>query len=276
MSSSRPIDCCFVKGHSANLGNDHADRLAGVGAKGQQSTQSARWLVPAGAPEPVSPLSVDHCWRCGRVFSGDSYGRQLAGHEAYCKIPGAPPAHIPCRRKCGRTFPWRSSSQQGKHKHHAREARNLHEKICRGSEELTRVCPFCDTVFPEACSDELLFQHRSHVRVVLQTPACYCQGGDVRIARRRPPGARADRAAGLDIVVFRALLLRGRGSFVVGRSGAGVLSFLSCFLARLLPLSRSLLPCFFCFFFCVFWFVSVKFSKAICACRWSVQRLAWA
>ena len=112
-------------------------------------------------PLPISPLLVDHCWRCGRVFSGSSYARQLAGHEAHCKIPGAPPAHIWCRNNCGRSFPWKFTDTPGKHNHHAREARNLHEKICRGSDELTRECPYSFKLLPEGASDDLIFQHRA-------------------------------------------------------------------------------------------------------------------
>ena len=100
-----PIDFIFVKGHSGNLGNHHADRLAGQGAKGIQSTQSSRWRRPLGAPLPI----------CGRVFSGSSYARQLAGHEAHCKVPGASPAHILCRNNCGRSFPWKFTDTPGKH-----------------------------------------------------------------------------------------------------------------------------------------------------------------
>ena len=40
----RPVDFVFVKGHSGNTGNDHADQLAGRGAKGLQCSSSARWL----------------------------------------------------------------------------------------------------------------------------------------------------------------------------------------------------------------------------------------
>ena len=85
VSRIRPFDFVYVRGHSGNLGNNHADRLAGLGTTGQQTTQSARWLLPLAAPPPVHPLQVDHCCRCGRVFSGPSYARRLAVHEAYCK-----------------------------------------------------------------------------------------------------------------------------------------------------------------------------------------------
>ena len=157
----RAIEFEYVKGHSGNPGNDHADRLAGKGSKGQQSTQSARWLIPLKGPPPVNPLLVDHCWRCGVVYSGPSYARQLAGHEAYCKIEGAPPSHIPCRNNCGKQFPWKFANAQHKTRHHARELRNLHEKICRGSPELNAICPFCDKRFPQECSDEYLLSHRA-------------------------------------------------------------------------------------------------------------------
>ena len=81
----RPIDFKYFRGHSGNQGNDHADRLAGLGANGLQTTQSCRWLIPMASPPPVNPLQIDHCWKCGRVFSGESFARQLAGHEAYCQ-----------------------------------------------------------------------------------------------------------------------------------------------------------------------------------------------
>ena len=160
ISQSRPILFQHVKGHSGNNGNDWADKLAGQGAKGHQTSQSKRWLAPINAPPQVDPLLIDHCWRCGRVYSGPKYARQLAGHEAYCTVSGAPPSHIPCRRKCGRTFPW-TFAVEGKTRHHAREARSMHEKICRGSEELTRTCPFCNKQLPRGYSDEYLLKHRA-------------------------------------------------------------------------------------------------------------------
>ena len=147
VSQKRQVDFSCVKGHSGNTGNDYADTLAAKGSKGEQTTQSSRWLIPLGVPLPVDPLLVDNCWRCGRVYSGSSYARQLAGHEAHCKVEGTPPTHITCRWNCGRQFRWRRTNTPGKHEHHAREARNMHEKICRGSEALTRVCPFCNVQF---------------------------------------------------------------------------------------------------------------------------------
>ena len=100
-SSTRNVFFRRVKGHSGDLGND---RLAGRGARGEQSSQSARWLSPMNVPAAIDPLLIDHCWRCGRVYSGPSYARELPGHEAHCKIAGAPPSHISCRHSCGRLF----------------------------------------------------------------------------------------------------------------------------------------------------------------------------
>ena len=59
----RVIDFQYVKGDSGNHGNDWADKLAGMGSRGLQTTQSARWILPLQAPPPVDPLLVDHCWR---------------------------------------------------------------------------------------------------------------------------------------------------------------------------------------------------------------------
>ena len=104
VSAIRTIEFRHVKGHSGNQGNDCADALAAKGARGQQCSQSRRWLHPLNSPPPVDPLLVDHCWRCGKVFSGPSYARQLAGHEAYCKVAGDAPPDIPCRLNCGKNF----------------------------------------------------------------------------------------------------------------------------------------------------------------------------
>ena len=128
VSAARTIEWIKVKGHSNNMGNDFADHLADQGAKGSQTTQSPRWLLPLGAPQSIDPLLLDSCWRCGQVYSGPSYSRKLAGHEGYCKVPGAPPAQIPCRLKCGKMLDWRFQAPGKKHFHHAREFRNLHEK----------------------------------------------------------------------------------------------------------------------------------------------------
>ena len=95
------------------------------------------------APAGCCPPLLTDSWRCGRVFSGASHARQLAGHEAYCKGPGSPPAAIPCRPGCGKTFAWRLPSAGRKQPHHAREFRSKHEKICRGSDADTRICPIC-------------------------------------------------------------------------------------------------------------------------------------
>ena len=57
-------------------------------------------------------------------------------------------------------FPWKFTEGAKQVVHHAREARAIHEKICRGSIELTRVCPYCDQQFPESISDEYLVNHR--------------------------------------------------------------------------------------------------------------------
>jgi rubrerythrin len=99
--------------------------------------------------------------RCGQVFTGTSYARQLAGHEAHCVIPGAAPPHIPCRRNCGKTFEWRFKQEGKKHFHHAREFRNLHERISRGTDEATRTCPSCLKVFRAGVTDETIWLHRS-------------------------------------------------------------------------------------------------------------------
>ncbi|CAK9016044.1 unnamed protein product [Durusdinium trenchii] len=161
ISTLRVIQWCKVKGHSGNPGNDYADALADKGRAGEQTRHSPRWLLPVGSPAPCDPLLTDHCWRCGKVYTGLSHARQLAGHEAYCKVPGAPPASIPCRRGCGRSFEWRFAEGKRKQAHHAREFRHTHEKICRGSEALTRVCPTCDLPFSASTSDEMILQHRN-------------------------------------------------------------------------------------------------------------------
>lgn len=160
VSAIRKFEWCKVKAHSGNHGNDYADKLAAAGATGKQTTHSSRWVLPVGSPTPNDPLLTDWCWRCGQVFSGESYARQLAGHEGYCKVPGAPPANIPCRRNCGVTFQWRFADGKRKQAHHAREFRNKHEKICRGTPQLTRTCPHCETVFPEQTSDDVILLHR--------------------------------------------------------------------------------------------------------------------
>jgi ribonuclease HI len=159
-NTRRPIDFVKVKGHSGNMGNDHADFLAEQGAKGKQTRQSERWLQQVDGPPPADPLTTDHCWRCGRVFTGVSSARGLAGHEAYCKVPGAPPPSIPCRHACGKTFAWRFNTGAAKQFHHAREYRNMHEKVCRGTDLLTRTCPFCERAFAPNTTDETILKHR--------------------------------------------------------------------------------------------------------------------
>ena len=119
VSRIRPIDLVYVRGHSGNLGNDHADRLAGLGATRSTNHPICSMVTSSRAPPPVHPLQVDHCCRCGRVFSGPSYARQLAGHEAYCKATGRLPAFIPCRAGCGKQFPWQTPRGSGKRTHHA-------------------------------------------------------------------------------------------------------------------------------------------------------------
>lgn len=79
---------------------------------------------------------MDWCWRCGQVFNGESYAGTLAGHEGFCKVPGAPPASIPCKQ-CAVTFEWRFAHGKRKQAHHAREFRHQRETICRGTPELT-------------------------------------------------------------------------------------------------------------------------------------------
>ena len=142
VSQLRPLAFEKVKGHSGYPGNDHADYLAGLGSKGQQTRQSSRWLIPVGRPAPVQPWQVDWCWRCGKVFSGPSHARQLAGHEGQCHVPSVPPPHIPCRKGCGRQFEWRFPSGRRKQAHHAREYRHMHEKLCSGDKRGSRTCPF--------------------------------------------------------------------------------------------------------------------------------------
>ena len=161
--NKRTLCWCKVKGHSDNVGNDYADHLAGQGATGQQTKHSSRWLAP------VDPLLSDSCWRCNRVFTGASHARQLAGHEAYCKGPGSPPASIPCRRGCGKSFQWRQPTAGRKH-HHAREFRSKHEKICRGTDAATRICPNCSLQFPLSASDDIIWQHRNRCAVTEDAP----------------------------------------------------------------------------------------------------------
>ena len=126
-SSKRNIEWAKVKGHSNDNGNDYADKLAELGAAGKQTKQWSRWLLPVGSPSPCDPLLTDYCWKCGIVYSGPSYARQLAGHEAYCSVPSAPPPSLPCRRNCGTSFEWQWPKGQRKQAHHAREFRNKHE-----------------------------------------------------------------------------------------------------------------------------------------------------
>ena len=147
VSAKRCIDWQKVKGHSNDLGNDYADKLAEQGAAGKQTNQWSRWLLPVGSPAPSDPLLTDSCWKCGVVYSGPSHARQLAGHEAYCAVPSAPPPSIPCRHNCGAVFEWQWPKGKRKQAHHPREYRNKHEKICRGSDEATRTCPNCEKVF---------------------------------------------------------------------------------------------------------------------------------
>ena len=142
--TQRPLEWRKVKAHAGNNGNEHAEHLAKKGSKGSQTPHSTRWSLPVGSPTPSDPLNTDFCWRCGQVYSGPSYARQLAGHERGCKVPGPPPPHIPCRKLCGKTFSWRFPTPGKRAFHHAREYRNMHESICRGSTELTLTCPFCE------------------------------------------------------------------------------------------------------------------------------------
>ena len=154
VSAKRALDFQKVKAHSGNHGNEQADRLANKGATGSQTNMSSRWTLPIGSPSPSDPLLTDFCWRT-------SYARQLAGHEAHCAIPGAAPPHIPCRRNCGKTCEWRFKQEGKKHFHHAREFRNLHERICRGTDEATRTCPSCLKVFRAGVTDETIWLPRS-------------------------------------------------------------------------------------------------------------------
>ena len=184
------LDFFFVKGHSGDKGNDQADRLADLGARGKQTLQSQRWLSPLNEAPPVKPLHMDHCWRCNRVYSGPSHARQLAGHEAYCKVPGAPPPYILCRNGCGKRFAWQSDDGSKKRVHHAREWRNLHEKICRGSERLTLECPYCQYSFPVGTTDETVLLHRNNcsscpedAKSLRRTRTCEKCGANIPIAK---------------------------------------------------------------------------------------------
>ena len=160
VSAARAITLEHVRAHTGIVGNERADALAKQGSKGLQTKQSQRWLHPVGVPLPVDPTHIDKCWKCGKVYSGPSYAHALAGHEAHCKVPGAPPSHIVCRKGCGKQFEWRRATGLRKQPHHAREYRHMHEKICRGSVELTYECPFCRKVFPRHLSDETILEHR--------------------------------------------------------------------------------------------------------------------
>ena len=159
VSTQRLISWNKVVAHSNNHGNEYADFLAGEGSKGHQTKQSQRWHLPVGSPAPCDPLLTDWCWRRGTVYSGPSYARQLAGHEAYCKVPGAPPPSLPRRKNCGVSFPWQFPKGKRKQAHHAREFRKKHEKNCRGSPELTRTCPHCNLVLPLSTTDDMIISH---------------------------------------------------------------------------------------------------------------------
>lgn len=91
---------------------------------------SSRWTLPIGSPSPSDPLLTDFCWRCGQVFTGTSYARQLAVHEAHCVIPGAAPLTSLVGEIVGKPLSGVP---------HAREFRNLHEPICRGTDEAARI-----------------------------------------------------------------------------------------------------------------------------------------
>ena len=119
----RAIDFIHVKAHTGVAGNEFADQLADQGARGLQTTTSRRWLTPCDTPEEVPAIMSDHCWRCGKVYTGSSHARSLAGHEAYCKVPGAPPPFIRCRHGCGKQFAWKFAEGKRKQPHHARENR---------------------------------------------------------------------------------------------------------------------------------------------------------
>ena len=99
----------------------------------------------------------------GRFRDRPTLGSWLAMRLTACKATGRPPAFIPCRAGCGKQFPWQTPRGSGKRTHHARaarEARNLHEKVSRGTTLLSRTCPFGLVLFPEGISDEWLVQHR--------------------------------------------------------------------------------------------------------------------
>ena len=157
---NRVLEFRHVKAHTGIRGNEFADHLAGQGAKGLQTASSKRWLERCDAPAAVPSILTDRCWRCGQVFTGPSHARALAGHEAHCKVPGAPPPFICCRHGCGKQFKWQFSTGKRKQPHHAREFRNTHERICRGEDELTRTCPFCDKVYVQGTTDETILKHR--------------------------------------------------------------------------------------------------------------------
>ena len=156
----RHISFVHVKAHTGVTGNEFADHLAKLGAKGQLTSMSSRWLLPCDVPPPPPAILADNCWRCGKVYSGPSHARSLAGHEAHCKVPGAPPAFIPCRHNCGKQFAWQFATGKRKQPHHAREFRNTHERICRGTDELTRTCPFCSYTFVIHTTDATILLHR--------------------------------------------------------------------------------------------------------------------
>ncbi|CAJ1396225.1 unnamed protein product [Effrenium voratum] len=67
--------------------------LAKLEGQGIQVYGALLWLEQEapGSPAPVQPWQVDWCWRCGKVFSGPSHARQLAGHEGDRFGHGAPP-----------------------------------------------------------------------------------------------------------------------------------------------------------------------------------------
>ena len=94
---NRVLHFSHVRAHTGVTGNEFADHLAGQGTKGLQTTSSKRWIECCDAPAQVPAILTDHCWRCGEVFTGPSHARSLAGHEAHCVVPGAPPPFICCR-----------------------------------------------------------------------------------------------------------------------------------------------------------------------------------
>ena len=59
---------------------------------------------------------------------------------------------------------WASDSPSKPPAHHAREFRNMPDKICGGTDLLTCACPYCDLCLPERSSDDLcsiLFNYRA-------------------------------------------------------------------------------------------------------------------